>query len=296
MYSIKDLENISGIKAHTLRIWERRYQLLIPQRTDTNIRLYSDEQLVRLLNVKTLLQNNWKISKISKLSEEQLHQAIEEAVLASYRSNHEALVHELIRHTLTYNEGAFVRQLKEAFSKLGVQIAMMEVVYPFLSKVGLMWRVEKLIPAQEHFASNIIRQKLCSAIDRLPIKMANEQRFVLFLPEGEYHEIGLLLCHYILRYRGFPTFYLGSNVPLENVLQTSESMNADYLFLFVFTPGPEEELLEYIQKLRNQFRGEHILIAGRLVKEAGFELPEGVSHIDSLEQLEELLVKASAAS
>lgn len=286
MYSIKELEKLSGIKAHTLRMWERRYNILEPHRTDTNIRYYDETQLVRLLNVKTLISNNWKISKIGKLSDQELKNEVEKASSAYDHHQYESQINGLLQFTLNYNEKEFSRLLDQSVKELGLAKTVVNIIYPYLYKIGVMWRVDNVMPVQEHFASNLIRQKLLAAIDQLGTDFKKEEKFMLFLPEYEYHEISLLLCNYVLRDRGFQTFYFGSNVPFDNVIYGQKTIKPDYLFLFMVTPREKERAIEYLNKLSREFKGKRIFIAGKYVESLKQGLPSNITFLSSVDDLE----------
>lgn len=214
-YHITDLEKLSGIKAHTIRIWEKRYNIIQPHRTETNIRQYDDEQLKKLLNVSTLIVNGYKISTIAKLSKTALHEEISKLSVNNINGI-EAVLNELTIAMLSYDEINFEKTISNAVLKFGFLDTMLGVVYPFLQKVGLLWSIDNAMPAQEHFTSHLIKQKLLSAIDALP-HADSKEKYLLFLPENEFHEIGLLFSNYILRAKGIKTIYLGASVPAENI-------------------------------------------------------------------------------
>ena len=262
-YSIKDLETYSGIKAHTIRIWEKRYNLLYPVRTDTNIRQYDDDQLLKLLNTVTLLESGWKISKISKLSKDELMKTTEQCFKENVDKNFLVSVNQLVTAMFEFDESKFDEILNSCIESLGIYGAITEIAYPLLQRIAMMWRLDEISPAQEHFASNMIRQKLITAIDALPpsSEMSNSS-FVLFLPELEYHEIGLLLASYLLKERGFKTFYLGSNTPVEAVDKMAQKCNPTHLFTFLITRKTPEEIEDFILDLSSRFKDQEIWLAG----------------------------------
>ena len=248
MYSIKDLELLSGIKAHTIRMWEKRYELLEPDRTQTNIRKYDERQLIKLLNVSTLVQNNWKISKVSQLNEAQLKHEVERLIFTS-KISHDSQVNEMMRATLEYDELSFVEILDFAQIHNGLQSMILDLIFPFLQRVGLFWRLEELSPAHEHFASSLLRQRLLSVIDSLPSIRNNVNPVLLYLPEGEYHEMGLIAANYLLRSMGTPTLYLGASVPLSNMIPTIQQVKPRALVTLVLSPLSESQQIAYFQRL-----------------------------------------------
>jgi len=217
-YQISDLERLTGIKAHTIRIWEKRYNLIEPHRTSTNIRYYDDAQAKKLLKVSTLLAQGIKISIISKFSDKEINfkiqelqqQGTDDVVCAGY-------INELIGSMLVFDESGFEQTFSSAIIRFGMYQAMLKVLYPFLHKTGLMWSLEEAMPVQEHFAICIIRRKLIRAIDGLSSPKKKSKSFLLFLTSDEWHETGLLFSDYIIRSHGYKTFYLGQNMPTDNL-------------------------------------------------------------------------------
>ncbi len=232
-YHIVDLEKLSGIKAHTIRIWEKRYQLIEPHRTETNIRQYDDMQLKKLLNVASLLNNGYKISEVAKLSLTELRQEV--LKISDYtKDNNEHIINDLTLAMMQYDEVGFDKCISTAVLKFGLLDTMLHIIYPFLNKVGLMWSIDNTMPAQEHFTSHLIKQKLLSAIDSLP-HATSKELYLLFLPENEFHEIGLLLSHYILRTKGIRTIYLGQNVPIANIEASIKQIQPTHLLTMIIS-------------------------------------------------------------
>ena len=215
-FTIKDLENISGIKAHTIRIWEKRYNLLVPKRTDTNIRFYSNENLLKLLNIVLLNKNNFKISKIAKMSEDELilkskeiafHAGINDEAINSFKLS--MFQFDKVLFNNTYNKLLHKKTFREIFK---------DVFIPFLTHIGLLWQTDTLMPAHEHFISNLISQKIQINSEKLEYTLSTSNKtYVLFLPENEIHELGLLYLNYELILRGNHTIYLGQSLPLDNL-------------------------------------------------------------------------------
>lgn len=259
-YSIKDLEQLSGIKAHTIRIWEQRYELLNPERTDTNIRYYKDEDLKKLLNVSMLIKFGEKISKVSKLSEEE----ISERVLGVSSENIEdTLIDSLVTCMLDIDEARFVKTVEKGIAKLGIEEFFSNHVYPFLEKVGVLWQVGSVTPAQEHFISNLIRQKLITAIDQLGQVFNPEAKtYLLFLHEKEMHEIGLLFYSYILQSRGYNVVYLGQAVPYQDLLSVGKLKKVDALITCFVNGIDKGELEAYIKQLKQDFSSQTIYATG----------------------------------
>lgn len=231
--SIKDLENLSGIKAHTIRMWEKRHNIFDPDRTETNIRLYSNEDLKKLLNIASVLEHGMKISKVSTLSTDELNNEIEQLQQENIEASKKIIINSLIVSTLQCNVVTFENTYQAYANEHSLEHTIEEIIYPLLIRIGLMWTVSKLNPSQEHFASQMIRQKLFTAIDKLP--MANsKERYILFLPDNEDHEIGLLYAYYLIKQAGHMCIYLGPSVPLEDVGECCKNAEATSL-LCAFT-------------------------------------------------------------
>jgi DNA-binding transcriptional MerR regulator len=197
-FSIKEIEALTGVKAHTIRVWEQRYEMVTPKRTDTNIRYYDEADLRKLLNVALLNRNGFKISEIAELSEEQIRAKV--MSLAIEKSDHENQLQALTLSMLDLDEQAFEKLLSTSFLQMGIEKTMIQVVFPFFRSIGIMWQTGSINPAHEHFITNIIRQKLIVAIDGQNARMDGwGKKYMLFLPEGEFHEIGLLFANYAIR-------------------------------------------------------------------------------------------------
>lgn len=289
-YSINDLERLSGIKAHTIRIWERRYGLLAPERSETNIRKYSDSDLRKILNVNTLLQDGWKISKVSELTPQDLEAEVWNAASDDkpVAQVYEIYVQAMISASLAFDEEWFENVYTDVTTRYGLPAAMQHVVSPFLARIGLMWAVMKLHPGQEHFSSNLIRRKLMVAIDRLP-KINSRGTYLLFLPPWEEHEIGLLYTWYLLRSNEYDVIYLGQRVPLEALTQSIEAVQPDAVFTYMVTE-PGEGIMESLLDLYQQTaQGIPLMIGASQGILPGISLPKGVHILHSAQELTELL-------
>jgi DNA-binding transcriptional MerR regulator len=239
---------LTGIKAATLRKWESRYSFLKPERTDTNIRYFSDEQLKKLLNISILTRHGYRISKIDKMSLKEMYQTVTGVLIDTNEGEDE--INALILHMLDMNEAEFKNVLTKYVIKRGLFNTVVKLVYPFLKQVGILWGTDKVMPAQEHFISNLIKQKIFSAIEQLPLPAKSTSSIVLFLPEGENHEIGLLLTNYIAKELGWKTYYLGQNVPTRNLKQVVEIANPTLFFTMFITTNVDnvENMLNEICK------------------------------------------------
>ncbi|MBO9566795.1 MAG: MerR family transcriptional regulator [Niastella sp.] len=263
LYHISELEQLSGIKAPTIRVWERRYNLIEPGRTDTNIRMYDDRQVRKLLNVATLLSNGYKISKIAALDEDDMHAM----VLGLQGSTGEAdaavtaFINDLVVAMLAFDEVNFEKTYAAAVKRYGMFDAMLNVFYPLLEKIGIMWSTDDAMPVQEHFASAVMRRKLIAATDALVLKRKRRKKFLLMLPPGEWHEIGLLFANYIIRSKDIETIYLGQNVPYEQVAAILGKTDISHVLLF-FIARPEQDNLLHIRKAMGLPRELPLLVAG----------------------------------
>lgn len=272
-YTIKDLERLSGIKAHTIRIWEKRYGLIEPERTQTNIRFYCDAELKKLLNISILNRNGYKISKIASLSNEEIGTNIQK--LSENPTDIESQVENLAIAMIDLDEAKFEKLLSRIIIQLGFEDSIINVINPFLARIGVMWQTGTINPAQEHFISNLIRQKLLVAIDtQTPIETTASKTFLLFLPEGERHELSLLLANYMIRKRGHKVIYLGQNVPLNDLIEILRIKHVDYMLTSVTTSDRNLNILQLISRLEMiggniplYFSGKQILAYKDLLKE-----------------------------
>jgi DNA-binding transcriptional MerR regulator len=264
-YSIKELGLISGVKPHTIRIWEQRYGLLKPMRSDTNIRYYDDEQLKKLLNVKELMNAGMKISHIGDLSPKQLSTELDRIIADANKDEvqFENIINQIIVSIATFDETLFEKTFSNCVLRFGLTKTYLKVVYPTLIRVGLMWSKSDIMPAQEHFFSNLIKQKLFSTIDSMPIPQNSDQTWVLFLNEQEEHEIGLLFAYYILRKHHKKVIYLGGKVPYDNLSNVAKHCKATHLYTFLVKNHPEEEIGGLINKLHADFKKATLCISGK---------------------------------
>lgn len=285
-YSIKDLEKLSGIQAHTIRIWEKRYHLVTPRRTSTNIRVYSDDDLKRLLNVSVLNHNGLKISKVAKLTDEEMKERILQ--LSADTSNADSQIESLIVAMVELNEVKFEASLKIQIDQLGMEQAFIRIIHPFLVKIGILWQTGNIQPAQEHLVSNIIKRKLFIAIDSLELK-PDRPKIILFLPEGEYHEMGLLFYTFLIKKNGFHPVYLGQSVPIEDVIAVQKAYDANYLFTSFVTTLQDYMFYEYIVTLSKTFRKQKVFIPGSIIHRMEIKRIPNIVKLKSPEHFLELL-------
>jgi len=260
-YSIKDLEQLSGIKAHTLRIWEQRYQFILPKRTETNIRFYDGKDLKLVLNIALLKENGYKISKIAGMSEEDMNKEV--LRLTEKNLRYPDQIHALTLAMVDLDEDRFEKIMATNILKLGFESTMINVIYPFLSKIGVLWQTGAINPSQEHFISNLIRQKLIVAIDGQFVSNQDSQhKYLLYLPEGELHELTLLFLCYIIKARRNKVVYFGQNLPFDDLKSIYEVHNPDYILTIVTTSPPASEVRDYVDRLSQTFPEAEILLSG----------------------------------
>ncbi|SFP99937.1 MerR family transcriptional regulator [Hymenobacter arizonensis] len=271
-FSISDLEQLSGIKAHTIRMWEQRYSLLRPVRTATNIRLYCDDDLRRLLNVATLCNRGRRISQVARLSDEELASAV--IACSDDAHDHAAQVNALLAAMLGMDEPALSQLLEDSTQQLGFEKMMLHVAYPLLQRIGLMWLAGTMNLAQEHLLSHLLRQKLLAATDALPpIKLAGAPRWLLFLPEHELHELALLFMNYALRARGQHTLYLGQNMPIKELGSVCETYRPEALVTVLTTQPDRSRIGEFAEQLQQLCPAGQVVLYGNLARQEGLVLP-----------------------
>lgn len=259
-FTIKDVENLLGIKAHTLRIWEQRYSFFAPKRKTSSHRFYDNDDLKLLLRVAFLYHLGWKISRIAALSQEELQAEVVRVPINGDTYTH--FVVHMISCALDFNEAAFTGLVEQVISTIGFERTIEEVCYPFLQRVGLLWMTNHLVPAQEHFSSYLIQNKIIAATEKLPIPTKSTE-LVLFAPKGEFHELPLLYLHYLLRKNGWSVLFLGKDVGLD-VLQQCTTLQSSirYLFLHLLTNLMQMDAETYLEALVRLFPDKKIIASG----------------------------------
>lgn len=279
-YSIKDLEQLSGIKAHTLRIWEKRYNLVEPKRTDTNIRYYDDSDLKRVLNIAILNKKGLKISYLAQLDEEEISSKVN-AISSEDRDQH-TTIDNLVISMVELDERKFEKLLSLSIMNDGFETTLVNVIHPLFEKVALLWLTGAINPAQEHFISNLVRQKLIVAIDSImETPGSGSKHFVLYLPEGELHELGLLFKYYLLKKRGHHVTYLGQSVPFEDLDSVVQTRPTDYMITLFYSSITGIDINEYLNKMANKFPEQEILFTAFKGAEIEKSFPENVTHISN---------------
>jgi MerR family transcriptional regulator, light-induced transcriptional regulator len=286
-YSIRDLEQLSGIKAHTLRIWEQRYDILKPERTDTNIRTYDDKDLKLVLNIALLKDHGYKISEISKMEAEEMSKEV--MSISDKQMNYPDQIHALTISMLDLDEERFEKIVSTNTLQFGFENMMINIIYPFLSRIGTLWITGSIGPAQEHFISNLIRQKLIVAIDgQLPSLRPGAKKYLMYLPEGEMHEISLLFGNYIVRSRQNKVIYLGQSLPFNELSFACQMHKPDYIFSVITSVPGQDEIQRYVYKLAKEFPDSKILLTGYQVVGQDIDCPDNVEVITQIRQLMEI--------
>lgn len=280
-YSIKDLEQITGVKAHTIRVWERRYGIIHPERTDTNIRFYSDDDLKRLLNISMLNTSGIKISRLAKMENVDL----ENSVLELERNNslEDTSIDKLILATINFDESLFESILNRCLLEKGMEETTIQILFPFFQRIGILWQIGTISPAQEHFISNLIRQKLFTAIDSISgARPENAKKIIFFLKENELHEISILFYNYIAKKNGVKTLYLGQDLPFRDLQKVVIDYSPDGLFTSFISPLTQIELNNYLKSLAGNFNEIDVLITGLQLKQEGLTIPENIKTVASI--------------
>lgn len=286
-YSIKDLERFSGIKAHTIRIWEKRYGIINPKRTDTNIRLYDDEDLKKILNIAILKENGYKISEIAAFTNKQLSEQV--LSFSSNAKHYNTQVNNLILSMIELDDRKFDKIITSSTVKIGFEDTILYVIYPFLEKTGVLWQIGSINAAQEHFVTNLLRQKLLVAIDgQMSGGNPEAKRFMLFLPESEYHEIGLLFYAYLVKKHGHKTIYLGQSVPFEDVIEVAKLKKPHAIVTSVTAAYDEKTMDAFLQDLEYNFPAQQIYFTGMQAKNFNHKLPENIIKINDVLEFKKL--------
>lgn len=291
VYSIRDLEKLSGIKAHTIRIWEQRYGVIAPKRTKTNIRYYQDDDLKFLLNVALLNKNGIKISKIARMTRHDVAEKV--AAFSEVDFEHNTQLDALTISMIEMDEQKFDRIITTSTQQIGFERTMLEVIYPFLDKLGVLWLTGSINPVQENFISYLIRQKIIVAIDKESIPQGKfTKKFIIYLPEGEKQELSLLFMHYILKSRSNQVLYLGQDISIGDLRDACKVHQPDFIFTMVSETFSKEPVQRYVDKLSETFPNCHVLLSGYQVVAQKVSSPHNVTVLRSLDHtldfLEEL--------
>ena len=291
-FTIKDLETISGIKAHTIRIWEQRYALIKPSRTDTNIRRYSSDELKHLLNISLLNKNGYKISHISRMTKPELEEKV--LSLSDSSAQHDRLINELIGKLSAMELDKFEKQLDNYIQSKGIEKAISQLIFPFLEKIGILWLTNNINPAQEHLVSNIIRNKLINGIETIRPRMSMNKSFLLFLPESEYHELGLLFVYYLLKVGGAKVHYLGANISIKDVAFVIKNLDPDVIYIHLTSTSAKFKFDKFIQHLKIHSGKSPVIISGYITQQYKKTVPATFHLKKSLTQVIEYITSLQA--
>lgn len=265
-FSIRQIELLTGIKSHTLRIWEQRYDFFKAQRKESNLRFYTNEDLKKLLCISFLYHNGWKVSRIAALSDEEIMD--EAASLPLAETNYSTAIQHLLKAAIDFNEAAFVSILNELIGKIGFEKVVTDVCYPYMVRVGLLWDTNRIIPAQEHFSSYLVQNKIISETEKLSVTQSGDPEMLLFCPENEFHELPLLFINYLLRKRGWRVLYLGANIKLDDLKEAASLPGIRYLYLHLITNFTGLDIDDYFETLRKTFPDKIIVASGKCTEKS----------------------------
>ncbi|HVW60153.1 MAG TPA: MerR family transcriptional regulator [Puia sp.] len=286
-FTIRDIENLCGIKAHTLRIWEQRYQLLCPKRKAGNHRIYDSNDLKCLLRIAFLYHHGHKISTLARLNEKEISRLI--LSLTREGDSTEIFVNQLMEAAMDFDQEMFDRILHNVILHIGFERTITHVAYPFLEKIGLLWLTGNVVPAQEHFASALITKKIHVAINGLadppPPKGQSPKIVLLYTPRGEYHEIPLLYMRYLMKKNGVFTIYFGKDTSLEELEYYCRQKPVTHLYFHLVTHLLRCEPEEYLKKITRTFPDRHIVVSGWLGGSLQ-QMPPQVRVLKSLEEMQ----------
>ena len=288
-FSISQLAQFSGVKAHTIRIWEQRYNALKPNRTEGNTRYYDNEQLRRLLNIVSLADLDYKVSELCTMPDKKLFKLIEKLNAANVYKSYEYFISNLISAGINYDEPGFEKIFSHCILRYGMKEAYLKIIYPMLVRMGLMWSADTIPPAHEHFISNLLRQKFLTAIDSLPLAKPQSDSWLLFLPENEFHEMGLLFASYLLRVSGKKVIYLGCNLPFQSLKMVLKNTSPNNLLLFFVHHNLPDDTQEYLNNLSSQFKGKNIFVASDQKLTSQLKKRNNIRFLHSVEDLERKL-------
>ena len=288
-FTIKDLENLSGIKAHTIRIWEQRYHFLNPSRTDTNIRYYTNDELITLLNIALLNKYGFKISHIDKMKPIEMKERI--LSLTQSEAQLERIVNELIECMVDLRIEDFESVLDFQITSKGIEKTITQIIFPFLERIGILWVTSRVNPAQEHLVTNIIRQKLIVGIEKTSPALQANSTALLFLPEGEHHELGILFMYYLLKARGVKVLYLGANVPIKDVLYVADLKTPTFVYTHLTSVANNFNFEKFLTRVGANLPKYSVLVSGLLTQTYKKAVPSNVNLKRSLPEVMDYLSK-----
>ncbi|MEM6801834.1 MAG: MerR family transcriptional regulator [Bacteroidota bacterium] len=283
-YLIRDLERLSNIKAHTLRVWEQRYGIISPKRSATNIRYYDDKDLQLVLNISFLNRNGHKISKISKMAPAEISEKVRKISASNLEFPNQ--VNALVIAMVNLDEERFEKIISTNTLQFGFENTMLKIVYPFLARIGILWQTGSVNPAHEHFITSLIRQKLIVAIDgQISPHNPVAKRYVLFLPEGELHELSLLFAAYLIKSRHNKVIYLGQNLPLKDLGLILELYKPDYLVSLITSCPSGDDLGGFLQKMKEMCKEQEVILSGYQIMNQPEAVPKEFTVFSKIEEL-----------
>jgi len=290
-YSIKDLENLTDIKAHTIRIWEQRYGLLTPKRTDTNIRYYEDQDLKKLLNVNLLYTKGFKISKIAALSDEEILEKSKEIILKERKWDDDE-VDVLLMNIIELNEDKITEILDRIYTEQGIERLFSRTIVPLLTKMGELWQLNSLSVGHEHFFSNIYRGFIVSKTNALEVdeKDKHGKKILMFLPPNEEHELSLLIYQYLFKREGWQVYYLGISVPFEDLKISFDQIKPDLALTSLIAKTSESDFEHALKEITKVIPEECLVLSGGMMTTYREKVPDGVRLIESERDLKQLFV------
>ena len=286
-FTIKDLENLSGIKSHTIRIWEQRYSFLKPNRTDTNIRYYNNEELKTILNVALLNKYGFKISHIDKMTESDMSQKI--LSINDQYAQQENVVNSMIQAMINMDLDVFDLVLNDYIKMRGIEKTIHQLIFPFMERIGVLWVTGHINPAQEHLVSNMIKQKLIVGTEMITPMIKLNKTGILFLPEGEFHELGLLYVQFLLKSKGIKVYYLGANVPIEDVEYVIKHKNPDFIYSHLTSVSSAFSFEKFINLSLKKLNGVPFIISGRLAASYEKKIPPQINFKKSVQEVTEFI-------
>lgn len=291
VYSISDLEKLTGIKTHTIRMWEKRYGLIRPKRTPTNIRYYNDDNLRFLMNVVLLNKNGIKISKIASMSPEMISSEVSR-LTASKEENRDNVIDAITLAMIDLDEVKFNRLVDQSIEERGMEATTQELLFPLLDKMGMLWIAGSIKPAQENFMTMMIRQKLIAAINSFSTDHYEDKtKFLIYMPEGETQELSFLFIHYLLLSRGYRVINLGPNISIPDIQDAYKIHSPKFIFTMINEAQSKVELNAYLSDLERHFSQSTILVSGYQAAIQNFKVPKNTRVLSSMHQMLEYLEK-----
>jgi DNA-binding transcriptional MerR regulator len=292
VFSIKDLENLSGIKAHTIRIWEKRYNVLEPMRTETNIRMYDLENLQKLLNITLLHNHGYKISKISKLSEDRIPQLVNEIISEKSAKHHAVSSFKLAM--MNFDQALFFNTYNKLLSEKSFRDVFYEVFIPLIQEIGLLWQTNTISPAHEHFITYLIKQKVLTNTEVVQTQepTRDDKVFVLYLPDNEVHELGLMYLNYEILSHGYKTIYLGESVPTESLKDLKKHFDNIIYICYTTVEPTKSEINAYVKEIQTEIMvdSSKLWLIGRMIEHIDNRLlSEKITTFNSIKELVEFI-------